>query len=170
MYQLDSSDSKFGRCCIELYYFSGQTGRPVRFPSNSIFRLLSRAPWTRRDGNEPLVPERWLGVGVLGPHTLPGSQGAPLGGGSPYTKDARFSGRPEIADFWGLDGPGGRDNPFGRVFRAAGAAQTTKIINFRSVKNHALKTQIPPDTPPRMMRGPQKGRPGPLIMEVGCLN
>ncbi len=60
-----------------------------------------------------------------------------------------FLGRPAIADFWGLGGPGGPKNhyeggvrsppPSGMAFGAAGAVQTPKISDFP--KNHVLKTQ-----------------------------
>ncbi len=57
--------------------------------------------------------------------------------------------RPEIAIFWGLDGPGGRENPFKRWgakrstllqgFPGVGAAQTPNIDDFRSVDKPCLK-------------------------------
>ncbi len=52
-----------------------------------------------------------------------------------------FGGRPGIFDVWGLGSPGGQKKKikrwgaspptFGRVFGAAGAVQTPKIVDFR---------------------------------------
>jgi hypothetical protein len=64
------------------------------------------------------------------------------------TSPGRFLDRPEIADVGGLGGParktlprGGVRSapPFGRVSRAAGAAQTTKTDDFRWVPKPCIK-------------------------------
>jgi hypothetical protein len=57
-------------------------------------------------------------------------------------------GRPEIVDFWGLGGHGGRETialrapPLGRGFPAAGAAQTPQIDDLRPAQSQALKTLV----------------------------
>ncbi len=58
-------------------------------------------------------------------------------------------GRPGIVDVWGLGGPGGpktilkggglRLPPFGMVLGAAGAAQTSKIVDFRPAQKPRMK-------------------------------
>ncbi len=63
-----------------------------------------------------------------------------------------FWGRPQILDFWGLGGPGGPKNTLqkvggrsppasGKVFGAAGAAQTQRIGDFRPAQKPCIKNQ-----------------------------
>jgi hypothetical protein len=69
-----------------------------------------------------------------------------------------FSGRPGIADFWGLGGPGGPQQlfqkvggrsaqPFGTFFGAAGAAQTPRVDDLRPAQQPCIKNPSAPVTP-----------------------
>ncbi len=98
-------------------------------------------PWFWADLNEDKMinpaPGFWPIFDPLGPTAGPGSSGNGLGW-------------PEIVDFWGLGGPGGpkpfptgvpRSGPLvGRCFGATGAAQTTKISDFRSTPKPCIKS------------------------------
>jgi hypothetical protein len=73
----------------------------------------------------------------------------PGSGGSTLVSNIRFLGRPDIADFGGLGGPGGPENhsrrwgakpPLsGMVFGALRAAQTRKINDFRPAQKPCIK-------------------------------